>query len=49
MDSPRPTPMFAFARLVLILDLIAVIGASLQLFVLSAHTDEFFAWTIKAP
>lgn len=49
MDSPRPTPMFAFARLVLILDLIAVIGASLQLFVLSAHTDEFFAWTIKTP
>ena len=49
MESPRPTPMFAFARLVLVLDLIAVVGAGLQLFGLSAHTDEYFAWTIKAP
>jgi hypothetical protein len=41
--------MFAFARFVLVLDLIAVIGAGIQLYLLSERTDEFFAWTIKAP
>ncbi|NUT55639.1 MAG: hypothetical protein HOQ03_06620 [Thermoleophilia bacterium] len=49
MPTPRPTPMFAFARFVLVLDLIAVVGAGIQLYLLSERTDELFAWTIKAP
>ena len=49
MAASRPTPMFAFARLVLVLDLIAVVGAGVQLYLLSERTDELFAWTIKAP
>jgi hypothetical protein len=41
--------MGRFARVVLALDLAAVIGAGVQLFVLSTHTADYFAWTIKAP
>jgi hypothetical protein len=41
--------MGGFARLVLVLDLIAVIGAGIQLFVFSTRTDDYFAWTIAAP
>jgi hypothetical protein len=49
MAAGHPTPMGGFARLVLALDLVAVIGAGVQLFVLSTHTADYFAWTIKAP
>jgi hypothetical protein len=47
-DRP-PTAMATFSRVVLAVDLVAVIGAGIQLFVLSTRTDEYFAWTIKVP
>jgi hypothetical protein len=41
--------MFGLARLVLVLDLVAILVAGWQLYVLSSQTDQYFAWTIKAP
>lgn len=52
MDPSSPLlgrPTLPLMRLVLVVGVVFVTGAGVQLYVLSTHTDRFFAWTIADP
>lgn len=48
-SPPLGRPTLPLMRLVLVVGVVFVTGAGAQLYVLSAHTDRFFAWTIADP
>lgn len=42
-------PVIPFTRITFILAALLAVIAGIQLYILTDHTDHFFAWTIKAP
>jgi hypothetical protein len=49
MTRPTTKPLTGVTRGWLLLDTLLVLIAGIQLYVLSGHTDRFFAWTIAPP
>ena len=52
MTTPSPAtpqPVLLFSRLLLASTVVLVLIAGVQLYVLSAYTEQFFAWTIALP
>jgi hypothetical protein len=47
--AAMPKPVSVYNRLLLGLIIVLVFAAGVQLYVLSAYTDRFFAWTIAVP
>ena len=48
-DGDFLTPVTTPARRLLLAGTVLVLAAGLDLFILTEHTDEFFAWTIASP